>query len=277
MPLPNFLIIGAAKAGTTSLYDWMRQHPGVFMPALKEPPSSSTTPPAPTPPPDPHARGLRRALRRGHRNRHRRGLPALPDARPAVERIAATLPDVRLIAALRDPAERAFSVYQMNQRNQGVNEGVPFAEALEDDANLRHGYATRLARYLERFPASASASCSSRRSPAPLATTRGSSASSGSTPASSRTSPRSRTPAGCRNSAPCTGSSTTNGCAASPGAAARGGGGARPGPAREKPRQAGDDPGRAAGGVAHFREDILRTQDLIGRDLAPWLDPDKKA
>ena len=37
MPLPNFLIIGAAKAGTTSLYDWLRQHPDVFMPALKEP------------------------------------------------------------------------------------------------------------------------------------------------------------------------------------------------------------------------------------------------
>ena len=27
MTLPNFLIIGAAKAGTTSLYDWFRQHP----------------------------------------------------------------------------------------------------------------------------------------------------------------------------------------------------------------------------------------------------------
>ena len=37
MTLPNFLIIGAAKAGTTSLYDWLRQHPDVFMPRLKEP------------------------------------------------------------------------------------------------------------------------------------------------------------------------------------------------------------------------------------------------
>jgi len=34
---PNFLIIGAAKAGTTSFYQWLRQHPEVFMPAIKEP------------------------------------------------------------------------------------------------------------------------------------------------------------------------------------------------------------------------------------------------
>src|SRR4051812_31018258 len=37
MSLPNFLIIGAAKAGTTSLYHYLRQHPDVFMSAVKEP------------------------------------------------------------------------------------------------------------------------------------------------------------------------------------------------------------------------------------------------
>ena len=34
--LPNFLIVGAAKAGTTSLYEYMRQHPNIFMPEWKE-------------------------------------------------------------------------------------------------------------------------------------------------------------------------------------------------------------------------------------------------
>ncbi|HEY2986755.1 MAG TPA: sulfotransferase [Candidatus Binatia bacterium] len=34
--LPNFLIIGAAKSGTTSLYRYLRAHPQVFMPARKE-------------------------------------------------------------------------------------------------------------------------------------------------------------------------------------------------------------------------------------------------
>ena len=34
--LPNFLIIGAMKAGTTSLYHYVRAHPQVFVPAIKE-------------------------------------------------------------------------------------------------------------------------------------------------------------------------------------------------------------------------------------------------
>jgi hypothetical protein len=37
MTLPNFLIIGAAKSGTTSLYHYLRQHPDVFMSPMKEP------------------------------------------------------------------------------------------------------------------------------------------------------------------------------------------------------------------------------------------------
>ena len=35
--MPNTFIIGAAKSGTTSLYDYLRQHPDVFMSPVKEP------------------------------------------------------------------------------------------------------------------------------------------------------------------------------------------------------------------------------------------------
>jgi hypothetical protein len=35
-PRPDFFIVGAAKSGTTSLHDYLRQHPGIFMPAVKE-------------------------------------------------------------------------------------------------------------------------------------------------------------------------------------------------------------------------------------------------
>src|SRR4029079_14131002 len=35
--LPNFLIIGAAKSGTTTMYEYMLQHPAVYMPKIKEP------------------------------------------------------------------------------------------------------------------------------------------------------------------------------------------------------------------------------------------------
>ena len=36
MTQPNFLIVGAAKSGTTSLYRYLRQHPDIFMPEWKE-------------------------------------------------------------------------------------------------------------------------------------------------------------------------------------------------------------------------------------------------
>jgi hypothetical protein len=35
--LPDFLLIGAMKCGTTSLYHYLRDHPQIFMPAIKAP------------------------------------------------------------------------------------------------------------------------------------------------------------------------------------------------------------------------------------------------
>src|SRR3954469_9979377 len=37
MTLPDFLVIGAYKAGTTSLDRYLRTHPEIFLPAVKEP------------------------------------------------------------------------------------------------------------------------------------------------------------------------------------------------------------------------------------------------
>lgn len=39
---PNFFIVGAPKSGTTALYEYLRGHPNVFMPTLKEPHFFST-------------------------------------------------------------------------------------------------------------------------------------------------------------------------------------------------------------------------------------------
>ena len=36
MVMPNFLVIGAAKAGTTSVYEYLKQHPQIWMSPLKE-------------------------------------------------------------------------------------------------------------------------------------------------------------------------------------------------------------------------------------------------
>ena len=34
--MPNFLIIGAAKSGTTTLYEWLNRHPQIYMCPVKE-------------------------------------------------------------------------------------------------------------------------------------------------------------------------------------------------------------------------------------------------
>ena len=37
MSKPNFLVVGAQKSGTTSLYSYLKQHPQIYMSPLKEP------------------------------------------------------------------------------------------------------------------------------------------------------------------------------------------------------------------------------------------------
>ena len=102
------------------------------MPALKEPSSSPTTPSAPTWP-GPRCGRFQdyAALFAGATERAvGEASPNYLNSSPAMHKIRETLPQARLIAALRDPAERAFSVYQMNLRNRGRNRATPFAEAL---------------------------------------------------------------------------------------------------------------------------------------------------
>ena len=137
--LPSFLIIGAQRAGTTSLFRYLLRHPDVAGPSggdsavwwVKEThffdekfskgvdwyrsffPLAST-----------------RERHRKHGNDLRAG-EATPYYmfHPAVPaRVAATIPDVRLIALLRDPVERAYSHYQMMSRTG--REKLGFEEAL---------------------------------------------------------------------------------------------------------------------------------------------------
>ena len=154
MTLPNFLIIGAAKAGTTSLYEHFRAHPDVFMPRLKEARFFSYD-----------GRGSKvkfpvqtleeyAALFEGVTDEK-----AVGEATPhyltypeAAGRIRALLPGARLIASLRNPVDRSFSIYQMNQRNHALNEGVPFAAAMKTDPHLQDSYAAHLERFFALFP-----------------------------------------------------------------------------------------------------------------------------
>lgn len=154
MTLPNFLIIGAPKAGTTSLYDYLRAHPDIFMPQLKETRFFGYD-----------GRGDRRKFPIQTLDEYAALFDpvttqtAIGEATPhyliypeAAGRIRETLPQARLIASLRNPVDRSYSVYQMNLRNRNANRGVAFAEAIETDHNLRETYSEKLERFLALFP-----------------------------------------------------------------------------------------------------------------------------
>jgi hypothetical protein len=152
MPLPNFLIVGAPKCGTTSLYEYLRQHPDVYMSVPKEPryfPCFGVLP---------EERVVRdraeyKRLFDGAKTERAIGeaSPNYLHAPEAAARIAAELPDAKIIVSLRNPADRAYSSY-LGRVRRGV-EQRPIEEALRPgsyffDASL---YCDALARYFAMF------------------------------------------------------------------------------------------------------------------------------
>lgn len=176
MARPDFILIGAGRSGTTSLYHYLSQHPEIAMSPIKETNFFSWDPADAQPPSDANpldGRDLQPV-------RSWDGYQALfasaagqitGEASPrylrdpaAPARIAARLPDVRLIAILRNPVDRAYSSYLMYVR-EGI-ETRSFEAAVRDEKKGLHrthvsgqwhyldvGYYYRhLSRYLEVFP-----------------------------------------------------------------------------------------------------------------------------
>ena len=172
--LPNFLIIGAGRAGTTSLHHYLRQHPEVFMPERKEPSYFAWADGA-LPSGVPGTDWLRETVvtsRTAYEAMFAdaRGARAIGEASPAYlassdapARIQATIPDARLVAILRDPVERAHAQW-LGLRRDGVDPAPTFEEALrQEDRRISAGwpyagltlnsfYHRLLSRYYERFP-----------------------------------------------------------------------------------------------------------------------------
>jgi len=137
--LPHFIIIGAQRAGTTSLFYYLRIHPDVRRPLSRD---GSVFWPKELHFFDEHyERGIdwyRRffplsAVRRVARMRGRdlvagEATPYYLFHPEGPGRVATSLPDVRLIALLRDPIERAYSHYQLMRRTG--REQLSFAEAI---------------------------------------------------------------------------------------------------------------------------------------------------
>jgi hypothetical protein len=135
---PNFFIVGAANSGTSSLYNYLKQHPQVYLPALKEPHYFSQINPS-------HRQRYLRTIIRDEAAylrlfRRAKGYKAIGEASPsylwkadAPHRIHRAIPDAKIIILLRDPVERAYSHYLMDVR-EGL-QNLPFPKALQEDWN----------------------------------------------------------------------------------------------------------------------------------------------
>jgi hypothetical protein len=152
-PRPDFLIVGAPKAGTTALHAALSQHPEVFVTRPKEPKywlCDGAPPPAWRGPGDAHSQ-LEWIWR--HDEYADLFSPAPPDAlrgestpfylwsRGAHRRIGESLPDVRLIAVVRDPVDRAYSNW-MHLWCDGLEPVGDFETAFaRQDERVRAGWA----------------------------------------------------------------------------------------------------------------------------------------
>lgn len=146
---PNFLVIGAPRAGTTWIERNLRHHPEVFLPVRKELHFFDRD--------ENFARGIE----------HYRAYfddadqaKAVGEATPdylhhplAPTRIKAHLGDVKLIVSLRDPVERAYSRYWNSRGKFAENAGLTFEEKLERKPQFIYEgyYFDHLSRYLELF------------------------------------------------------------------------------------------------------------------------------
>lgn len=149
-PLPRFIVIGAMKAGTTSLHHYLDAHPDLFLPATKE------------------LNFFRdeRSFARGQAWYQQQFAGAGPQQVPgevspdytkhphhtgAAERMHATCPDVRLVYVVREPIERMTSMY-LHQVLAGRESRPVDTALLEDDHYLQVSrYGMQADRYLRLF------------------------------------------------------------------------------------------------------------------------------
>ena len=147
--LPDFVVIGAGKSGTTTLYRWLATQADVFDAPVKEPRFFSQH----------WDEGLDwyADLFADATPSERVGEASTNYTDPrydavAADRMAEVLPAARLVYLVRDPIERLRSQYRYHLRRAVVS--APLAQAVREPDNLYLGrslYATRLAPFIERF------------------------------------------------------------------------------------------------------------------------------
>lgn len=173
--LPNLLILGAAKSGTSSLYGYLAQHPDVFMSAFKEPHFFVWEGREY----DIEGPGVERVGRHvikdldsylklfsgaGHKRIRGEASTGYLHTPGVAERIRTYVPEAGLMAILRNPVDRAYSAFLHAQR-EGLEPAADFEQALQEEpSRVRNRwigltlyatvgmYAEQLERYLDVFP-----------------------------------------------------------------------------------------------------------------------------
>ena len=134
--LPNLLIVGAAKSGTTSLHNYLKQHPDIFMTKHKEPHflinseigtgrvhKAVIT-----------LQDYKKMFETDGKYRYKGESSVMYLAFPefSIKNIKRYLmPDVKIIIMLRNPIERAFAGYLHNLR-YNPSENLSFEEAIDN-------------------------------------------------------------------------------------------------------------------------------------------------
>jgi hypothetical protein len=173
--LPNLLIIGAAKSGTSSLYNYLGQHPDVFMSTFKEPtffiwngreyniqgPGTKDIGSKMVTDLDSYLE-----LFVGGQSKRIRGeaSPGYLHTSGAAESIRDGVPDAKLIAILRNPIDRAYSAF-LHARRTGIEPLLDIDHALDAEPERVRDhwigmvlyttvgmYSVQLERYLAVFP-----------------------------------------------------------------------------------------------------------------------------
>ncbi|MBR9921787.1 MAG: sulfotransferase domain-containing protein [Bacteroidetes bacterium] len=124
--LPDFLVIGVQKGGTSSLYRYLAQHPDIQMPFRKQLHYFDRYP-------NPTAKSYQKAFPLKMSLGNKMTFEATPYYifHPMVpERVHQLLPEMKLVMMFRDPIDRAYSHYQM-KKAQGWESVPTFKEALE--------------------------------------------------------------------------------------------------------------------------------------------------
>lgn len=141
--LPNFLIIGAAKSGTTALYENLKLHPEVFLSNIKEPNFFVLK--------NPEYKFNKKTINSSYYKSfvyslddyvslftNAGGFKAVGEASPiylyekcAPLEIKKVIPNTKLIVILRNPIERAFSNFSMHMAGLGLETTNNFFSALD--------------------------------------------------------------------------------------------------------------------------------------------------